>query len=84
MAYCSILLNNFWILHNRRDNFHQKRIYSQNCAKNDITLDTMNGYLTILLRYFKTDQSGKGVTLILSQTDTSICPVKSIKKQTTF
>ena len=48
-------------------------------AKNDITLDTVNGKLTILLRYSKTDQSGKGVTLTLSQTDTSICPVKSTK-----
>ena len=43
---------------------------------NDIRMEDTQ--LTVVLKSSKTDQIGKGVTILLRSRDSNICPVKSI------
>lgn len=43
----------------------------------DISLNRMEGHLTISLRYSKTDQTGNGVSIRLVKSETRVCPVKN-------
>ena len=56
----------------------RKEYISKVIAIQDVVLDEINGTLKINLRFSKTDQSGKGATIILSKSGTNVCPVKNM------
>lgn len=60
--------------------YSKGRDLSKILSKNDVLLTRDGKSLIVKLRFSKTDQTGKGVTLEIPKSESALCPIKSINE----